>query len=250
MAQMAFTLRSMRTRRARDACRTRRHCGAGDLTRGRQLYAAHCATCHGPRGEGDGPGCCRALAGAHESCRTRLRPRADCRRAVERRGGDGDAGMARCTLRTIWRRSSAAVRGTQHGSTGARAARRAAANSGSVRIRTTACSAMANAATAAARRRQSLAMAPTDLTRQRPTLAMTTRDAARRHPRHPNGALDLPTDERRAHRGRPVRAHASTTDLTGRSGSMIADVVVLASVVLTAAFVAAWLVSPAPSGVD
>ena len=31
---------------------------------------------------------------------------------------------------------------------------------------------------------------------------------------------------------------------------MIADLVVLASVVLTAAFVAAWLVSPAPSGLD
>ncbi len=28
----------------------------GDLTRGRQLYATHCATCHGATGAGDGPG--------------------------------------------------------------------------------------------------------------------------------------------------------------------------------------------------
>jgi mono/diheme cytochrome c family protein len=34
---------------------------AGDLNRGRQLYSSYCASCHGTRGEGDGPG----AAGLH-----------------------------------------------------------------------------------------------------------------------------------------------------------------------------------------
>lgn len=29
--------------------------GGGDAARGAALYATYCATCHGPRGEGDGP---------------------------------------------------------------------------------------------------------------------------------------------------------------------------------------------------
>ena len=57
MAQMAFdgplNAHPARARRVHDvpALPTR-----GDGARGRQLYAMHCATCHGPRGEGDGPG--------------------------------------------------------------------------------------------------------------------------------------------------------------------------------------------------
>lgn len=56
MMQMAFhgpvNAHPGRTRRVQDAPTL----GTGDLTRGRQLYAAHCKTCHGDRGEGDGPG--------------------------------------------------------------------------------------------------------------------------------------------------------------------------------------------------
>ena len=56
MMQMAFhtpvNAHPGRTRRVQDTPTL----GTGDLSRGRPLYAAHCATCHGPRGEGDGPG--------------------------------------------------------------------------------------------------------------------------------------------------------------------------------------------------
>jgi mono/diheme cytochrome c family protein len=57
MKQMAFdgplNAHQGRTRRTREmpTLPTR-----GDLARGQQLYAAHCATCHGSRGEGDGGG--------------------------------------------------------------------------------------------------------------------------------------------------------------------------------------------------
>lgn len=57
MAQMAFhvpvNVHPARARRVHDAPVLR---AGGDLGRGRQLYAVHCATCHGTRGEGDGPG--------------------------------------------------------------------------------------------------------------------------------------------------------------------------------------------------
>ena len=56
MMQMAFhgplDAHPARARRVQDAPAFPR----GDLARGRQLYAVHCATCHGVRGEGDGPG--------------------------------------------------------------------------------------------------------------------------------------------------------------------------------------------------
>jgi cytochrome c oxidase cbb3-type subunit 2/cytochrome c oxidase cbb3-type subunit I/II len=57
MAQMAFhgplNAHPARGRRVPDAPALR---AEGDLSRGRELYAVHCATCHGTRGEGDGPG--------------------------------------------------------------------------------------------------------------------------------------------------------------------------------------------------
>ncbi|MDH4067202.1 MAG: cbb3-type cytochrome c oxidase subunit II [Acidobacteriota bacterium] len=57
MARMAFggplNAHPARTRRSREAPVLP---AAGDLSRGQQLYAAHCATCHGPAGEGGGPG--------------------------------------------------------------------------------------------------------------------------------------------------------------------------------------------------
>ncbi|HQZ40225.1 MAG TPA: cbb3-type cytochrome c oxidase subunit II [Vicinamibacterales bacterium] len=57
MAHMAFggelNAHPARTRRTHD---TPSLLPAGDLARGRQLFAAHCATCHGPTGGGDGPG--------------------------------------------------------------------------------------------------------------------------------------------------------------------------------------------------
>jgi mono/diheme cytochrome c family protein len=56
MMQMAFhgpvNAHPGRPRRMQDAPAL----GPGDLTRGRELYGAHCATCHGEQGEGDGPG--------------------------------------------------------------------------------------------------------------------------------------------------------------------------------------------------
>ncbi|MCC7124807.1 MAG: cbb3-type cytochrome c oxidase subunit II [Acidobacteria bacterium] len=56
MAQMAFAgtmnTHPARARRTDEAPRL----PAGTLPRGQQLYAAHCATCHGERGLGDGPG--------------------------------------------------------------------------------------------------------------------------------------------------------------------------------------------------
>jgi cbb3-type cytochrome c oxidase subunit III len=57
MAQMAFegplNAHPARARRANDAPTLP---AGGDRGRGQQLYAVHCATCHGSRGEGDGPG--------------------------------------------------------------------------------------------------------------------------------------------------------------------------------------------------
>jgi cytochrome c oxidase cbb3-type subunit 2 len=56
MAQMAFhgplNAHPARARRVQEVPSL----PEGDLERGRTLYAAHCATCHGTRGEGDGPG--------------------------------------------------------------------------------------------------------------------------------------------------------------------------------------------------
>jgi len=57
MAQMAFTAPELNANPAR----TRRGADApllapdADAARGQDLYAANCATCHGPRGAGDGP---------------------------------------------------------------------------------------------------------------------------------------------------------------------------------------------------
>jgi cytochrome c oxidase cbb3-type subunit II len=57
MAHMAFdgplNAHPARARLAREAPTLPR---GGDLVRGQQLYTAHCATCHGSRGEGDGRG--------------------------------------------------------------------------------------------------------------------------------------------------------------------------------------------------
>lgn len=58
MAQMAFSAPSLnasavRPRRGGDAPALVRD---GDASRGQVLYAAHCASCHGARGNGDGPG--------------------------------------------------------------------------------------------------------------------------------------------------------------------------------------------------
>ncbi|NOT27677.1 MAG: c-type cytochrome [Acidobacteria bacterium] len=57
MAQMAFhgslNTHPAQARRTREAPMLP---DAGDLPRGQRLYAARCASCHGPRGEGDGPG--------------------------------------------------------------------------------------------------------------------------------------------------------------------------------------------------
>lgn len=57
MAQMAFTdplnASPARTRRRSDAPELP---AEADEARGQALYAANCASCHGPRGEGDGPG--------------------------------------------------------------------------------------------------------------------------------------------------------------------------------------------------
>ncbi len=57
MAQMAFNgplnAHPARARRVQEAPTLPT---GGDVARGRQLYGVHCATCHGLRGEGDGPG--------------------------------------------------------------------------------------------------------------------------------------------------------------------------------------------------
>ncbi|MDH4066804.1 MAG: c-type cytochrome, partial [Acidobacteriota bacterium] len=57
MARMAFggplNAHPARTRRSREAPALP---AGGDLARGRELYAAYCVACHGPLGEGDGPG--------------------------------------------------------------------------------------------------------------------------------------------------------------------------------------------------
>ena len=122
MAQMAFhgplNAHPARTRRVPDAPTLP---APAISTRGRQLYAAHCATCHGPRGEGDGPGAAGCFqrrrilqntitlpSGLPPLCGTAWRGR-PCRRGE-------------ITRSTIWRRWSAGA-GTQHGSTGARVAR-------------------------------------------------------------------------------------------------------------------------------
>jgi mono/diheme cytochrome c family protein len=57
MARMAFdgalNAHPARTRRTHEAPALPR---SGDLARGRELYGAHCATCHGATGQADGPG--------------------------------------------------------------------------------------------------------------------------------------------------------------------------------------------------
>jgi mono/diheme cytochrome c family protein len=57
MAQMAFNgPLNVHPARARRGLETPALPPGGDGARGQQLYAVHCASCHGPRGEGDGPG--------------------------------------------------------------------------------------------------------------------------------------------------------------------------------------------------
>ena len=62
MAQMAFTAplngSAARTRRTHEAPALPL---VNDLARGQQLFARHCAACHGPTGEGDGPGAAALL---------------------------------------------------------------------------------------------------------------------------------------------------------------------------------------------
>jgi mono/diheme cytochrome c family protein len=57
MAQMAFEgpldAHPARTRRSREAPAMP---ASGDIARGEQLYAGHCASCHGTKGDGTGPG--------------------------------------------------------------------------------------------------------------------------------------------------------------------------------------------------
>ena len=98
MRQMAFTAPMLnahpaRTRRRGDAPALAP--AAGDLSRGQQLYASNCASCHGRDGEGDGPGAAALLPRPSNLIRARIRAGSTRRSDVEWARRNRDAGVAR-----------------------------------------------------------------------------------------------------------------------------------------------------------
>ena len=213
-AQCASGACTTRARGADASCR-------GRSARGQQLYAVHCATCHGSRGEGDGPGAAGLLPAPSNLAEHDYAPE-----RITVALWNGVAG----TAMPAWRDHSLddlaalveAVPGTERDRAGAVAARqldgaRSARVPGQLRAVPWRAWRWQRAGGRRAADRASQPDSAAANTRAR------ARDAARRHPRNADGAVDLPADRCRDHRRGPVCPHALCRS-PSRSHPVITDV--------------------------